>query len=84
MLRESLDAQVLSYRRTSGQQRPRIALDLHGHGARTPNQLGDAAGIWAVQGPDLDRVYLQRRARELGVSRTSEEIESGRIRVKGT
>lgn len=47
-------------------------------------QLGDAAGIWAVQGPDLDRAYLERWARDLEVSRTLEDLESGRIRVKET
>jgi len=47
-------------------------------------QLGDAAGIVAVQGPDLDRNHLERWARELDVERVLEDLLAGRIRPKAT
>jgi len=47
-------------------------------------QLGDAAGIVAVQGPALDRDYLDRRARELDLGKALGDLLEGRIRPKGT
>jgi hypothetical protein len=47
-------------------------------------QGGDAAGIWAAQGTDLDRESLEGWARDLEGLRILGEIESGRIRVKET
>jgi hypothetical protein len=47
-------------------------------------QLGDAAGIAAVQKDALDVSYLQRWAGELGVSRTLDELLAGKIRPKQT
>ena len=47
-------------------------------------QLGDAAGVWAVQGTSLDIAYLRRWAAELGVAEILEDILAGRIRPKAT
>lgn len=47
-------------------------------------QLGDAAGIWAVQGTSLDIAYLRRWAAELRVADLLEDILAGRIRPKAT
>ena len=47
-------------------------------------QLGDAAGIAAVQKGTLDVRYLQQWAGELGVSRTLDELLAGKIRPKHT
>jgi hypothetical protein len=47
-------------------------------------QLGDAAGIVAVQGSALDRPYLERWARELGFTKTLDDLLEGRIRPKAT
>lgn len=47
-------------------------------------QLGDAAGIVAVQGEDLDRDHLKRWARELDVEETLRDLLAGRIRPKNT
>jgi hypothetical protein len=47
-------------------------------------QLGDAAGIMAVQGHELDRDYLERWARELGVAAVLRDLLDGRIRPKST
>jgi hypothetical protein len=38
-----------------------------GEGGRSERQLEDVAGILAVSGPALDRAYIERWARELGV-----------------
>jgi len=47
-------------------------------------QLGDAAGIAAVQKDVLDLNYLRRWAGELGVNGTLEELLAGKIRPKHT
>lgn len=47
-------------------------------------QLGDAAGIVAVQAENLDREYLRRWSSILGVARTLEDLFAGRIRPKST
>jgi len=47
-------------------------------------QLGDAAGVVAVQGEKLDRAYLQRWAETLGVSKELSELLRGEIRPKRT
>ena len=47
-------------------------------------QLGDAAGVVAVQGAALDAVYLRRWARELGVTGALEDLLAGRIKPKQT
>jgi len=47
-------------------------------------QLGDAAGIRAVQGERLDNAYLQRWAAELDVQESLRRILSGEIRPKIT
>lgn len=58
---------------------------LYWHGI-TPSdrQLGDAAGIVAVQGDDLDRAYLERWARQLGFHDVLRDLLAGRIRPKET
>jgi hypothetical protein len=40
-------------------------------------QLADAAGVLAVKGPSLDRRYIERWARELGVTDLWEKIARG-------
>lgn len=47
-------------------------------------QIGDAAGIVAVQSDSLDRAYLKRWASELGVSEKLGKLLSGEIRPKST
>jgi hypothetical protein len=47
-------------------------------------QVGDAAGIVAVEGAGLDRDYLERVARELDVHETLQDLLEGRIRPKRT
>ena len=47
-------------------------------------QLGDAAGIFAVQAEDLDRDYLRRWGSVLGVGETLDDLFAGKIRPKGT
>ena len=47
-------------------------------------QVGDAAGIVAVQGDGLDRPYLERWGRILGVESTLGDLLEGRIRPKNT
>lgn len=47
-------------------------------------QLGDAAGIVAVQGGDLDRSYLELWARELEVGTVLGDLLEGKIRPKST
>ncbi|MBI5393904.1 MAG: hypothetical protein HZA91_01265 [Verrucomicrobia bacterium] len=47
-------------------------------------QLGDAAGVVAVQEKALDLPYLRRWAVELGVTAELEKILSGEIRPKST
>jgi hypothetical protein len=47
-------------------------------------QLGDAAGVVAVQADVLDKNYLRRWARELGLDKELERLLSGKIRPKQT
>ena len=47
-------------------------------------QLGDAAGVIAVQGKNLDTAYMQRWADELGVTDVLKDLLQGRIRPKTT
>ena len=47
-------------------------------------QLGDAAGVVAVQREKLDGSYLRKWARQLGVSAELDGLLSGRIRPKHT
>jgi hypothetical protein len=47
-------------------------------------QIGDAAGVVAVQEQALDVEYLRRWSRELGVSDVLEDLLAGRIRPKKT
>ena len=47
-------------------------------------QIGDAAGVVAVQGDALHRDYLRHWARELKVSAELEDLLSGRTRPKST
>jgi hypothetical protein len=54
--------------------------------ARSPSerQLGDAAGVAAVQRDGLDRLYLRRWATELQVLEALEDILAGRVHPKTT
>ena len=47
-------------------------------------QLGDAAGIVAVQQDALDTNYLQRWANELGVTQKLDDVLTGKIKPKQT
>lgn len=47
-------------------------------------QLGDAAGVVAVQGAQLNRNHLCRWARELGVTDKLDDLLAGRIKPKQT
>ncbi len=47
-------------------------------------QLGDAAGVFAVQAGNLNLDYLRRWANELGVTETLDRMLSGEIRPKTT
>ena len=47
-------------------------------------QLGDAAGIVAVQTDSLDRRYLQHWANQLGLSRVLDDVLAGKIQAKNT
>jgi hypothetical protein len=47
-------------------------------------QLGDAAGVMAVQGENLDRAYLQKWAGFLGVTVELDRLLSGEIKPKQT
>ena len=47
-------------------------------------QIGDAAGIVAVQGARLDRDHLERWARELAVEPVLWDLLQGKIRPKNT
>ena len=47
-------------------------------------QLGDAAGVFAVQTGKLDQAYLRGWAKELGVTATLEQILAGKITPKQT
>jgi hypothetical protein len=47
-------------------------------------QLGDAAGVWAVQSDSLDAIYLRRWATSLNVQRQLDDLIAGKIRPKTT
>lgn len=47
-------------------------------------QLLDAAGVFAVQGESLDRAYMEKWARKLGVEKELQDILSGAVRPKST
>ena len=47
-------------------------------------QMGDAAGVVAIQGSALDRDHLRRWAKELGVQPLLEDLLSGKIQPKKT
>jgi hypothetical protein len=47
-------------------------------------QLGDAAGVVAVQAEALDKSYLRLWAQELGVTNELERLLSGDIQPKDT
>ncbi len=47
-------------------------------------QLGDAAGVYAVQSDALDVSYLQHWATHLGVTRELDDLVAGKIRPKTT
>ena len=47
-------------------------------------QLGDAAGVVAVQREKLDRIYLNKWAQQLGVCAELDALLSGRIKPKQT
>lgn len=47
-------------------------------------QLGDSAGIVAVQSEKLDRVYLKKWAATLGISEVLDHLLSGKIKPKLT
>ncbi len=47
-------------------------------------ELGDAAGVVAVQGGALDKNYLRRWAKELNVIGDLERLLSGEIKPKST
>lgn len=47
-------------------------------------QLGDAAGVVAVQADRLDHKYLRHWAKEIGVSKPLEDLLTGKIRPKST
>ena len=47
-------------------------------------QIGDAAGIIAVQAGSLDREYLEKWSRELGVREKLSKLLSGEIKPKST
>ncbi len=47
-------------------------------------QLGDAAGVYAVQGSALDRGHLDHWAAILEVQRELDDLRAGRIRPKAT
>jgi hypothetical protein len=58
---------------------------LHWHTiSPSQRQLGDAAGVVAVQGDGLDREYLAQWAAELGVGDLLRDLLTGKIRPKQT
>ncbi len=54
--------------------------------SRTPSerQIGDAAGVVAVQSGSLDRIYLQKWGGELGVSENLNKLLTGELKPKST
>jgi hypothetical protein len=47
-------------------------------------QLGDAAGVYAIQSGSLDPKYLRQWAAVLGVQRELDDLATGRIKPKST
>jgi hypothetical protein len=47
-------------------------------------QLGDAAGVYAVQSDSLDAVYLRQWAASLNVQRQLDDLIAGKIKPKTT
>ena len=47
-------------------------------------QLGDAAGVVAVQGENLDRAYLKHWAEHIGVTSELNRLLLGEIKLKRT
>lgn len=47
-------------------------------------QLYDAAGVWSVQGKNLDLDYLRRCAVKLEVDAVLDQIATGKLRPKST
>jgi hypothetical protein len=47
-------------------------------------QVGDAAGVVAVQSDSLDRAYLQQWASEIGISEKLNKLLAGEIKPKST
>lgn len=47
-------------------------------------QIGDAAGVVAVQSGSLDRIYLQKWGGELGVSENLNKLLTGELKPKST
>lgn len=47
-------------------------------------QLLDAAGIWSLQGQQLDDTYLKKWAKLLGIDEMLEQIQSGKICPKNS
>jgi hypothetical protein len=47
-------------------------------------QLGDAAGVYAVQSDSLDVQYLRQWAVQLGIHRELDDLIAGKIRPKTT
>jgi len=52
--------------------------------APSERQLRDAAGIWAVQGQQLDLAYMETWAKTLNVDEVFQRIKRGEIRPKST
>jgi len=52
--------------------------------APSERQVGDAAGIVAVQSDSLDHTYLQKWAGEFGVSEKLNHLLTGEIKPKST
>lgn len=47
-------------------------------------QIGDAAGVVAIQSTSLDRGYVQKWASDLGVAEKLNKLLTGEIRPKST
>jgi len=58
---------------------------LHWNGiSPSERQLGDAAGVVAVQGDEMDIPYMREWAEQLGVGAVLEDLLSGKIKPKAT
>ncbi len=54
------------------------------HITPSDRQLGDAAGVVAVQGPALDQPYLEQWAEELALTESLGDLLTGKIKPKQT